>query len=172
MVSTEPRAPLVKPKSSSRTLNAVLVIAAVVAIGGVSFAIGRTTAPAAASVRGIPDGGFQGAFPGASLAPGESAAPGFPGGGQGGFGGGLTISGTVSSVDGDALVVTTDSGQTVEFTLDGETTYQAKTETTSTAVAPGVTVEVRLDFGAGGQPTASADDASPLGVAASVTVVP
>lgn len=177
VVSTGPRAPLVKPKSSSRALNAVLAIAAVVAIGGVAFAVGRSTAPvAAASALGNFPGTFQGG-PGASLAPGESAAPGgFQGGAQGGIGGlggGLTISGTVQSVTGDTLTIATASGQTVELSLDSDTTYHRKADAAAADVTTGSTVEVQLDFTAGiGRPTASADASTALGTASSVTVVP
>lgn len=178
VVPAPAQVPLVKPKSSSRVLNAVLAIAAVVAIGGVAFAVGRSTAPAAAtSARGnLPNGIFQGG-PGASLAPGESAGPsGFAGGGQGGLGGlggGLTISGTVQSVAGDTLTIETASGQTVELNLDSDTTYHRKTDAAAAEVTAGSTVEVQLDVAAGiGRPTASADASTPLGTASSVTVVP
>ena len=83
-VLAAPAAPLVKPKSSGRLLNAVLAIALLVAVGGVAFAVGRGTAPVASTDRGTFQGGpgFLGG-PNASLAPGASAVPGgFPGGGR------------------------------------------------------------------------------------------
>jgi hypothetical protein len=165
--------PLVKPRSSGRFLNAILAIALVVAIGGVAFAVGRTTAPAAAANRGnFGAGNFPG--PGASLAPGASAAPGgLIGGGLGGLGGGLTVSGTVQSVTSDTLTIETTSGQTVELGLDTDTTYHRKTDGAAADVATGSTVEVQLDFAGGlGRPTASADTTGPVGTASSVTVVP
>jgi hypothetical protein len=167
--------PLVKPRSSGRFLNAILAIALVVAVGGVAFAVGRTTAPAAAATgnRGnFGAGNFLG--PGASLAPGASAAPGgLIGGGQGGLGGGLTVSGTVQSVTSDTLTIETTSGQTVELGLDTDTTYHRKTDGAAADVAAGSTVEVQLDFAGGlGRPTASADTSSLGGTASSVTVVP
>ncbi len=170
--------PLVKPRSSGRFLNAILAIALVVAVGGVAFAVGRTTAPAAAATgnRGnFGAGNFLG--PGASLAPGASAAPGgLIGGGQGGLGGlggGLTVSGTVQSVTSDTLTIETTSGQTVELGLDTDTTYHRKTDGAAADVATGSTVEVQLDFAGGlGRPTASADTSGLVGTASSVTVVP
>jgi uncharacterized membrane protein len=177
VVPVPQRTPLVKPRSSTRLLNAVLVVAAVVAVGGVSFAVGRNTAPVApASARGnFPGGNFTGGFPGASLAPGETAAPGdFPRGGfGGGFGGGVTILGTVTSVTGDTLTVTTAAGQAVQFSLTSDTGYHSQADATVSDVKPGATVEVQLELGvAVGRPTASADASGPLGTASSVTVVP
>jgi hypothetical protein len=175
VVSAGPRAPLVKPKSSARALNAVLAIAAVVAIGGIAFAIGRTTAPVAAA---DPRGAFGGAFPNGSFAPDASGGPaGFPGGGQGaglGLGRGLTVSGTVAALTTDTLTITTDSGQTIEVGLDTDTGYHAKSDATSADVEVGsaVEVEVEVDFGAGpGQANASPDASTVLGPAADVTVV-
>ena len=170
--------PMVKPRSSGRFLNAILAIALAVAIGGVAFAVGRTTAPAAAATgnRGnFGAGNFLG--PGANLAPGASVAPGgFIGGGQGGpgsLGGGLTVSGTVQSVTGDTLTIETTAGQTVELSLGPDTTYHRKTDGAAADVATGSTVEVQLDFAGGlGRPTASADTSGPVGTASSVTVVP
>jgi hypothetical protein len=169
--ATGPRAPLVKPKSSSRALNAVLALAAVVAIGGIAFAIGRTTAPTAAA---NPRGAFAGGFPNASFAPNASGGPaGFPGGGQGlGLGRGLTVSGTVAALTTDTLTITTDSGQTIEVGLDADTGYHAKNDATSADVVVGSAVEVGVDFGADfGQPNASPDPSTVLGPATDVTVV-
>jgi hypothetical protein len=173
VVSSGLRAPLVKPKSSSQALNAVLAIAAVVAIGGIAFAIGRTTAPVAAA---DPRSAFGGGFPNASFAPDASGGlEGFPGGGQGGglgLGRGVTVSGTVESLAPDTLTIATDSGQTIQVSLDTDTGYHAKNEATSEDVQVGSTVEVQVDFGAGtGQPNASPDASAVLGPAIDVTVV-
>ena len=90
-----------------------------------AFAVGRSTAPAAAAhgsgaaTSGNGDFRAGGSFPGAPDAqrrPGRRRARGF-----GGRGGGLTISGTVESVDGDTMTITTADGQTIEVTLDGDT---------------------------------------------------
>ncbi len=162
-------------KSSAVWLNVVLVLAAIVAVGGVAFAIGRSTAPvAAAGQRGA--GNFAGGnFVRGSFAPGESGAPGdglgFVGGRFGG--GGFNLSGTVQSVTADTLTVTTANGQTLEFTLGSGTTYDTKTPATAADVKTGSKVEVQLAIGAGGRPTASAAPSSgPIGTASSVTVVP
>jgi hypothetical protein len=170
------KTPLVKPRSSSRALNAVLAIAVVVAIGGVSFAVGRGTAPvAAAAARGnFPGRSFQGAGPNGSFDPNASGAPGNFGGGAGfGLGGGLTVTGTIQSVTADTLTLTTASGQTVTFSLNGDTGYKTATNATPADVTQGATVEVQVNLGAGaGRPTASADPSIPLGAASNVTVVP
>ena len=91
----QPVATPAKPKSGSsgRWLNVLLGVALVFAIGGVAFAIGRTTAPAAAATGGR--GNFNGGFVGGGNGPTGSFVPGANGGGFfGGRGaGGLSISG-------------------------------------------------------------------------------
>jgi len=173
--------PAARKKSSGGWLNVVLIIAAAVAIGGVAFAVGRTTAPVAATT-GNGRGNFGGTgFPGASFLPRGSGAPGLGRGGfGGGFGGaGVTVSGTVQSVDGDTLTIKTAAGQTITVTTGSSTTYHTQSSATSSDVQAGKSVQVQLDFaGGGGRPNASgAPDASgapggATGTASSVTIVP
>jgi hypothetical protein len=164
--------PARKSSSGGRWLNLVLVVAAAVAIGGIAFAIGRTTAPASATTGNGP--AFGGAFPGGSFVPGASGAPGFGRGGfGGGLGGGLTVQGTVESVDGDTLAVKTANGQTITVTTGASTTYHTQTDASASDVQPGKTVQVQLDGGGfTGRPNASAAAAAPVGTAGSVTVIP
>jgi len=160
--------PARKSSSSGRLLNFVLVIAAAVAIGGVAFAIGRGTAAASG-----PTGNgrvFGGAFPGGSFVPGASGAPRF--GRGGGFGGGLTVQGTVESVDGDTLTIKTANGDTIKVTTGAATTYHTQTDATAADVQAGKTVQVQIDGGFTGRPNASATTAAPVGTAGSVTVIP
>lgn len=124
-------------------LDYILVIAFVVAVGGVAFAVGRTTAPAQASV---PTGG--GFVPTGSFNPGAGVPGGGLGGGfGGGFGGALTIEGTVKSVDGSTLVIQTANGQEVTVDLDAGTTYHEATPADADAVASGDEVTVRASGG-------------------------
>ena len=175
VVPTAPTLQIPRRRSSGAWLNVVLVLAAIVAVGGVAFAVGRNTAPvAAAAVRG-PGAFGAGNFPGGSFAPGASGAPDFGAGGfrgGGGAGGGFSLSGTVQSVTGDTLTITTASGQTVEFSVGSGTTYDTKTPATASAVKAGSKVEVQLDFAAGRRPFASAAPSGPIGTATTVTVVP
>ena len=155
-----------KASSGGRWLNLILVLAAAVAIGGVAFAVGRTTAPASAV-----GNGRTGFGPGGSFAPRASGAPGL---GRGGFGGGagLTVNGTVQSVTADTLTVKTTGGQIIVVTLGASTTYDTQTPASATDVTAGKTVQVQLDFSGQGRPTASATTSGPVGTASSVTVVP
>ena len=173
-----PVVPVRKSSGGGRWLNLVLGIAAAVAIAGVAFAVGRTTAPAsAATVTGR--GNFGGVFPGGSFAPRASGQPGF---GRGGFGAalggaGLTVSGTVVSVSGDTMTIKTASGQTIEVTTGPSTTYNTQSAASASDVTAGKNVQVQLDItdgGAGGlgRPNASGAPAGPSGTASSVTVVP
>lgn len=167
VVPSQPTVQVPRRKSSAAWLNVILALAAVVAIGGIAFAVGRTTAPVASTGRGVGNFG-NGNFPRGSFAPGQSGAP-----GNGGFrGGGFNLSGTVQSVTGDTLTITTANGQTVELNLGSGTTYNTKTPATASDIKAGSKVEVQLEFGAGGRPTASAPPSGPIGNASSVTLVP
>ena len=177
-----PPAVRVQPrKAGSMWLNVLLGLAALVAVGGIAFAVGRNTAPAATGgARGgnFPGGNFPaGSFPGGNF-PGGSFAPGGSGGLGAAFGrgGGFNLSGTVQSITGDTLTITTANGQTLEFTLGADTTYATKAAATAGDVKAGSKVEVQLQLGAGAngfRPNASAaPSAGPVGTAGSVTVVP
>jgi Domain of unknown function (DUF5666) len=169
VLATAPSLPVARKSSSGgRLLNIVLAVAVAVAVGGVAFAVGRGTAPAsAANANGRGLAGANG-FPGGSFAPRASGQPGF----GGGRGGGLTLSGTVESVDGSTLTIKTANGQTVQVTTGPSTTYHTETPATSSDVQTGKTVQVQLDFGGNGRPSASATPGGPVGTANSVTVVP
>lgn len=158
-------APSTRSKGGGWT-NLVLVGALALAIGGVAFAVGRSTAPAAAAnTNGFAPGAFG---PQGSFTPGEggpnAGGPGFLGGG------GLTIDGTVASVDGTSMTITLESGETVTVTLDDTTTYHSAVEASSEDVAVGDDVAVRSSgggrFGLG--PNASS---APSLTASDVTVI-
>jgi hypothetical protein len=170
-----PVIPAAKSKGSSgRLLNIVLGVAIAVAIGGVAFAVGRTTAPASASTG---RGGFGANNPNASFGPRASGAPGF-GGGRGGFGGfggaGLTVRGTVQSVSGDTVTIKTANGQTIEITTGADTTYNTQAPASASDVTEGKTVQVQITPTGGGgfRPGASGAPTGPVGTAGSITVVP
>jgi hypothetical protein len=174
-------------KAGSMWLNVVLGLAALVAVGGIAFAIGRNTAPAATGGN-FPGGNFPGGnFPNASGGlgggfPGGSFAPNASGGLGGAFGrgGGFNLSGTVESITGDTLTLKTANGQTLEFSLGADTTYSSKTPATAADVKAGSKVEVQLrgigngqpPAGGNGQPQGSAAPSGPIGTAGSVTIDP
>jgi hypothetical protein len=166
-----------KSSGGGRWLNVVLGVAFAVAIAGVAFAVGRTTAPASAAT-GAGRGTFGGgAFPGGSFAPRASGQPGFGGrGGAFGAGGaGLTVTGTVVSVDGDTMTIKTTSGQTIQVSTGPSTTYNTQSPASASDVAAGKTVQVQLDITGGGgfgRPNASGAPTGPAGTASNVTVVP
>ncbi len=184
----EPMQPVVsaaKPRkeSSGRWLNVLLGIAIAFAIGGVAFAAGRTTAPAAAANgRGAFNGNFGANGPTGSFRPGGSFTPGANGGFFGGRGaGGLAISGTVQSVDGDKLTITTDNGQTITITTGATTTYHTQADASASDVTNGTKVSVKLDLvgrttnqGNGGNGNANPSDGTTgaSGTASDVTIVP
>jgi len=170
-----------KHKNSGALVNVALATAVAIAIGGVAFAVGRSTAPASAAGQPRFGNGLGNGLGNGGQFPTGSGAPDF--GGQGGFPrGGRTINGTVESIDAETLTIKTASGQTIELTLGADTTYSTKAPAAASDVTTGATVEVQLDFGAGGglgnggqgngQGNGGATASGPLGTAGSVTVVP
>jgi hypothetical protein len=142
-------------KNRASAGTALLLVGALVAIGGVAFAVGRVTAPAAATTTGL---GAAGRGTGGE---GGFGAGGFGGaGGAGGFGGGrnagaLSVTGTVVSIDANSIQVKLANGTTQTLTLGTSTTYRDSTSGSAADVVPGATVQVALDLGVGNGPTAS-----------------
>lgn len=142
VTSTAPAAPLPASaaaparRRSSRALDLALAGAAVLAIGGVAFAIGRATTPASAAVDFAPGGVI--ARPGGSFDPGNGPGPRFA------FGGGLTVDGTVTAVDADSITIKTADGNEMTFDIDGSTAYRQATDASSSDVAVGDDVSVKV----------------------------
>jgi hypothetical protein len=124
---------------SGRILNLLLIGATILAVGGVAFAVGRSTAPASALPR-------FGTFTndGTGLRPDGSFTPGAGGPGGFGLGGGLSLDGTVKAVSADSLTLTLADGRDLTFKLDGTTTYRQATPATATDVAVGDSVSVNV----------------------------
>jgi hypothetical protein len=137
-----PAAPMVRQKArSSRLLDVALLLAGLLAVGGVAFGVGRATAPPAAAADAV--GTFRN---GGGFKPGGSFDP---NGGPGRFalGGGLSIDGTVTKVTADSLTLKLASGQEITFTLDTSTTYHQATAASATDVAVGDSVSVKVKGG-------------------------
>ena len=114
--STRParRSPSSSPSAAVAAgwLNLLLGAAALIAVGGVAFAIGRTTAPADAVglVPGVIVNGGPSPAAASTRMPARMVRPGGPG-----FvgAGGPTIEGTVTAIDADSITITLASGDEV-----------------------------------------------------------
>lgn len=149
--------PVIAPaKNGDRTFRILLAVGLLVAVGGVTFAIGRVTAPAAAA-------STRGGFGAGGFAGGTGAAGAGTGAGRGGFGGGVLITGTVDSISGTTMTLKEANGTSVIVNLAGTTTYHAQAASTSAAVTPGKQVQVQIQIagGFGGGTGAEAPGASP-----------
>jgi hypothetical protein len=164
-----PPAAVAVPPSRGRTVtvvNVALAIAVAVAIGGIGFAAGRMTAPSSTALGG---GNGAGRFfgNGSGNVPSDGSFGGAPRDttGRGGlFGGGASIQGTVESISGDTLTLRLASGQTIQVSLGGSTTYHSEAAASSSDVTAGKTVIVRIQLDRGqGTVAPSASD---------VTIVP
>lgn len=190
MPVTEPLRPHATSRAagSSRLLNIALGAALLIAASGVSFAVGRVTAPAATTggaatvPGGLGDGNGlrgNGYFPGGFRGNGY-----FPGGfggeanrGFGGLGGGVTIEGTVDSTTPTSVTIKLPSGQTITVGLTADTTYHQQADATASDVQAGKTVILRLSGGfrangSGAAGNGNGNGAITFGPASDVTVVP
>lgn len=172
-VAPQPVTPTPAPKTrggASSWINVALGLALVIAVGGVAFAAGRMTAPASAAGAGGLNGPGGRTFVGDGYFP--NGFPGGKGGGQGAFGGGASVEGTVTAVTADSITIKTASGQEITIALDGTTTYHQQSSATASDVKTGGTVIVRLGFNRNrtGGPAASGAPTGPT--ATDVTVVP
>ena len=180
--TVEPGPVTVRPLTPSRRgtslLNLALGLAVLVAIGGVAFAVGRSTAPAAAAATGrnFGNGAFQGGgeFPagGGNGGHGGAAGRGFGGGG------GLSVQGTVTAIGADSITIKTANGQTIVLSTSASTAYHRETNASAGDVQSGTTVIVRVGRAGGANGGASsapsggtAGQAGPLN-ASDITVVP
>jgi hypothetical protein len=134
--------PLIKPRQRGvRLSNALLTVAAIVAVGGLTFAVGRVTAPGQTGNGLLPGDGTgptAGQFPNASFAPGAGLVG----------ASGLTLNGTVEAIDGSTLTLTTTDGQTVSVDLSG-TMYHRQADAAADDVSAGASVKVTVE-GQGG----------------------
>jgi preprotein translocase subunit YajC len=143
--------PVQRPAKQDRATMILLFIAALVAVGGIGFALGHLTAPGTVAAANASGGrGFGGARP--SLAPGQTFNPSQFGGGLAGRGGlgGVTggISGTVQSITATSITIQEANGTTVTIDLSGNTTYHAEAPASPGAVKVGTSVTVQIDAGA------------------------
>lgn len=142
------RKPAKPPAKQDRTTVALLLIAALVAVGGIGFALGHLTAPSAvAAANPSGRGGFgRGAFP--SLAPGQTFNTSQFGGGAGRGGlGGVTggVTGTVQSVTATSITIQEANGTSVTIDISGNTTYHAAAAASASDVKVGTSVTVQID---------------------------
>ncbi len=139
-----------KPRARVTLTSILLAAAAVVAVAGIAFAVGRVTAPSASANQP----GFGRAFNGANGGTGGGAFPGAGNGGGGGglFGGtsgGIELRGTVTAVNGDTLTIQLANGRTIQVQTSGSTTYHTQASGSASDVTNGKSVVVQVD-GAGG----------------------
>ncbi len=144
--------PVVKAKASSSLGTGILALAAIVAIGGVAFAAGRLTAPAAAASTTTGAGTGAGRFfgnGGTGAGNGTGTGAGFAGR-LGGANGGLTLSGTVTAISSTSITLQLASGTSVTIPIDSSTTYHSQQSATSADVTAGKSVLVEVS-GFGGR---------------------
>jgi hypothetical protein len=128
---------IAKPKSSSsRGTSLLLGLAAAIAIGGLAFAAGRLTAPAATATAARGTGQFPGN--GTGQLPGNGQ--GFPG--RGDAFGGITLKGTVEAITAESVTLKLASGTSITIPLDASTKYHTSTPSSADAVVVGSEVSV------------------------------
>lgn len=158
-----PVSPKPQRKSSSGG-TAVLVLAGIVAVGGIAFAAGRLTAPTAAAATTNGTTGSSGTGANGTTGTNRNGFV-FGNGGTGGTGGGglgaglnglagatsVMIAGTVSAIGNGTLTLTLPSGSTIQILTGTSTTYHAQAAATSSDVKVGSKVEIQTAGGGGGR---------------------
>jgi hypothetical protein len=182
-----PVTPVRGPSRRRGVVDVVLVVAAIFAIGGVGFALGRVTAPASQAIAAgggrfggggqLPGGGQVGNGGGATGQGGFGAgAGGFLGAG----GAGITITGQVTEITEDHVTLKLASGQTIQIAVNASTAYHTQAAASVSDVTTGSTVQVQVTRGPGTGGTGNGGTGNGgtgtgrlnLGAASSVTVVP
>ncbi len=170
--------PKANPAVRSAATSIVLGLAAVVAVGGLAFAVGRVTAPApvAAANTGFGAGGTEAGGTGAG-GTGTNRQGGFGGfGGGGGAGlrgaGGFGINGTVTAVATDHITIQLANGTTINIPIDSSTTYHQQQPASASDVQTGKKVLVQLSRQAGAAASPAAASGAPrIGTASDITVL-
>lgn len=157
-------APAARPSHARRagSTTVLLVISAMIATGGVGFALGRASATGQsgtgqtteAAANGLPGG--QGGAPAMGAIPSGLPAPGDRGGNAGADLSASTISGTVVSVTLSSITIRLAGGQTATVAIDSSTAYHAQTTASSADVTVGSSVIVQTSAPVTGSASASA----------------
>ena len=164
-VSTPPPPVIAPAKKGDRTFRVLLAVGLLVAVGGVTFAVGRATAPAAAA--STPGGFGNGGFTNGGTGNGGAGAAGL---GRGGFGGGVLVTGTVDSMSGTTMTLKEANGSTVTVNLASATTYHAQAAAIAADVTTGKKVQVQVAIaGAFGAPGASPEAGASPGAGGGTT---
>ncbi len=125
----------------------LLSLAAVIAVAGVAFAVGRTTAGGTGSIPAANTSAGNGALPGGVTAPGYGFGDdqGRPTGDDANrLDQARGLSGTVISVSGNILTLQLADGRTVGVTLGSSTTYHSQVAASAADVTSGSKVTVSV----------------------------
>jgi hypothetical protein len=143
------RTPIKAAPRRTNSVSVLLAISTLIAIGGITFAIGRATTAGTTTTTS------QNGAPAGQFAPDAS-------GQIGGFSDGqrlgdraATLSGTVVSVSADSITLELADGSTVTVATGSSTTYHSQTSGSSADLAAGQTVQIATAGGANQIPGAS-----------------
>ena len=135
------------PGRRASSTTSLFVVAALVAFGGVGFAVGHLTGSGQTGT-GTGTGNFSAFRAAASGAPGAGA--------RAASSGTLTVTGTVVSVSADSITLQLASGASETIATGSSTTYHNQTAGSSSDLAAGQTVQVQTSGGSSAAPNASA----------------
>ncbi|MGZ6268620.1 MAG: hypothetical protein ACXWNR_08690 [Candidatus Limnocylindrales bacterium] len=125
-------------RASSSSL--LLVVSALVALGGVGFAVGRATSSGQTDTS-------QSNVSNAGQFPGPNASGDFSGLARVGAAGSTSVSGTVVSVSADSITLKLANGQTVQVATGSSTTYHGQSAAAITDVTTGASVTIQTAAG-------------------------
>jgi hypothetical protein len=119
------------------------VFGLLIAVGGISFAVGRGTAPAPAAVTDRGNFAGPGGFPGAGTNVTGGAGAAFASGG-------ILLRGTIETASPTSLTLKEANGTSLTINLSGTTTYHAQAAASAADLTVGATVQVQVSGDLGG----------------------
>jgi hypothetical protein len=165
----EPAAPRTVPAGrrhgGARRMNSsglLLAISALIALGGIGFAVGRATSSGRTGTDQSNVSANDGQFGGG---PNASGAPGDLGGAaRVGTLGATTLSGTVVSASADSITLKLANGQTVQVATGTSTTYHGQSSAANTDVTTGASVTIQTTAGAAASSSAGTNAGASPGI--------
>ena len=158
------------------SVSVLLAISAMIALGGVSFAVGRATSPGGSGT-GLTNNGAIGQNGVPAFGANASGALNFARGGpdDGVRLGAATVTGTVMSVTSTSMTIQEPNGRTVTVATGSSTTYHSQTSATSSDVTTGTTVVVQTSGtgvvpNSGSAPASASPGTAGAGTASDVTI--
>jgi hypothetical protein len=140
--------------------SVLLIVSALIALGGVGFAVGRATSTGSGGTGDTSAAALNNGFPGGGA--NASGRPDFAGGANA-LTSATTVSGTVVSSTADSITIQLANGQQVTLSTGSSTAYHSQTSASGSDVAVGASVIVKTAATTGSAASPAASPAASAG---------